>query len=200
MHALRAHAAPPPERGSVLAFFSCVYAQACCSLEPAAGKTERGRARRERPVLLAQWPLIGYGPTQTSVVQRARVVSARAAPTRERARGGAFACAHTRTSAACWRPQLARRSTAVHRGIGPSRWRGGLLSIMSQLQPARCSARAPQARVLCLLPRESACWRVRVCAHANAGCSLEAAAGTSEHGRASRERAVLMAQWASITL
>ena len=70
---------------------------------------------------------------------------------------------------------------------------------MYRLQPARPGARTAQARVLRLLPRESARWRVRVCAHANAGCSLlEATAGTSEHGRAPRERAVSLAQWASI--
>ena len=34
--------------------------------------------------------------------------------------------------------------------------------------------------------------------HANTGCSLEAAAGTSDHGRAPRESAVSMAQWASM--
>ena len=66
---------------------------------------------------------------------------------------------------------------------------------MDRLQPARRGARTAQVRVLRLLPRESARWRVRVCTHANAGCSLlEAAAGTSEHGRAPKERAVSLAQ------
>ena len=45
------------------------------------------------------------------------------ASSRERARGGAFACAHTRTPAARRRPQLARRSTTVHRGKGSPRCR-----------------------------------------------------------------------------
>ena len=36
---------------------------------------------------------------------------------------------------------------------------------MYRLQPARPGARTAQARVLRLLPRESARWRVRVCAH-----------------------------------
>ena len=54
--------------------------------------------------------------------------------------------------------------------------------------------RMPLARVLCLLPRERARWRIRVRAHANTDCLLEAAAGTSEHGRAPRERAVSLAQ------
>ena len=116
------------------------------------------------------------------------------ASSRERERGGAFACAHTRTPAARWKLQLARQGAAVHRGRGPSHWRSGRVWSMGRLQPARRSARTPQARVLRLFPRESARRRVRVFAHANAGCSLEAAAGTSGHGRSPRERAVSMAQ------
>ena len=42
--------------------------------------------------------------------------------------------------------------------------------------------------------REHTQWRVRVYAHANATCSLEAVDGTSEQGRAPRERAVSLAQ------
>ena len=66
---------------------------------------------------------------------------------------------------------------------------------MDRLQPARSGARTSRARVVHLLPRESVQWRDRVCAHANSVCSLQAAAGMSEHGRASRERAVPLAQW-----
>ena len=47
---------------------------------------------------------------------------------------------------------------------------------------------ARSARAASQLPRESTGWRVQAAgAHANAGCSLEVAAGTSEHGRAPRE-------------
>ena len=46
--------------------------------------------------------------------------------------------------------------------------------------------------------RERIRWRVCMCAHSNAGCSLEAAACTWEHGRASREWAIALAQWISI--
>ena len=45
------------------------------------------------------------------------------------------------------------------------------------------------------LSRESTRWRVRVCARANAGCSLQAAAGTLEHGDGPREGGVSLAQW-----
>ena len=111
-----------------------------------------------------------------------------------KAGGGAFACAHTQTLAACWRPRLLRQSTAADRGRGPSRWRSRLSSDVGRLQPARRSAHAPQARVLRHLSRESLRWCVRVCAHANAGCLSEAAAGASEHSRAPSERAVSLAQ------
>ena len=57
-------------------------------------------------------------------------------------------------------------------------------------------ARTSQARVLRLLLRESVRWRDRVCAHANSVCSLETAAGMSEHGHAPMERNVKLAQWA----
>ena len=117
---------------------------------------------------------------------------------RQSARGGVI-FAHMRKKATCWKLRLAHRSAAVHRGRGPSRWHSGLPQSMDRLQPARHGGRTAQVRVLRLLPRESARWRVRVCAHANAGCSLlEAAAGTSEHGRAPRERAVSLARWAFI--
>ena len=46
--------------------------------------------------------------------------------------------------------------------------------------------------------REHADWRVRVCAHANDGCALEAVDGTSEQDRAPRKRAVSLAQCASM--
>ena len=61
----------------------------------------------------------------------------------------------------------------------------------------RRGARAPQARLRRLLPTESARWRIHKRAHANAGCLLEAVAGTSECGLAPRERAVSLVLWAS---
>ena len=112
----------------------------------------------------------------------------------ERACVGAFACAHTQTSAACRRPRLARRSTAAHRVRGPSRRRSEVAKGMNRLQPAWPSAHAPQPRVMCHLTLESTRWRVCVCAHANAGCLFDAVATTSEHGRGPRERAVSLAQ------
>ena len=83
----------------------------------------------------------------------------------------------------------------MQRGRGPTRWRSGLPYGIARLQLAQRGAHAPQARVLGLRPAEGVRWRVHVCAHSNAGCSLEAAADPSEHGRAPRERAVSLAQW-----
>ena len=55
------------------------------------------------------------------------------------------------------RPGLARGTTALHRTREPCRKRGGLLELKGQLQLARRGARARQARLLRLLPKESAC-------------------------------------------
>ena len=129
---------------------------------------------------------------------RTRRKRACCASSREKARGGAFACAHTRTPAGRRRPRLERRNAAVYREIGTFEWHSSLSLDIGRLQLAQSGAHMPQARVLRLLPRESSRRRVRVCAHANAGCLLEAAAGTSEQGRAPRERAISMAQWASM--
>ena len=160
----------------------------------------RGWQNRARPCTEGEGRLtgaVGFHRTWANCNQRdaarARRKRACCASSRERAHSCAFACAHTRMPAARCRPRLACRSTAVHRGIGPPPWHIGLLKNTGQLQPARRSARASQARVLRLLPRESARWRVCVCAHTNAGCSSEAAAGTSEHSRAPRDRAFSVA-------
>ena len=123
------------------------------------------------------------------MAQRARRNHVRCVTSRERACGGAFACAHTRTLAACRRPRLLRQSTAADRGRGPSRWRSGVSLDVNRLQPARRSAHATQACVLRHLSLENLRWRVRVCTHANAGCcrrprlARRSTAGTEGEGR-----------------
>ena len=165
-----------------------------CLFEAATATPEHGRGPRERAVLLAQQVSIQRGPTPASAAQRARAAHAFCVTSLSRACGSAFACAHTLTPAVCRRPRLARRSTGVHRGREPSRWRSGSLKGMDWRQPARRSAHAPHARMLRHLSKKSTRWRIRVCAHANAGCSFEAATVTSEHGRGPSERAVSLAQ------
>ena len=173
-------------------------AQAGCSLKAATGSSEHGRAMSERAVSLAQWAVVGHGPTPTSAARRAHAVSVRAAPPpeREQAQWRIRVCAHAQTDCSF----EAAAGTSEH-GIAPReafRWCSGHPKGMDRLQPAQSGARVPQAHVLRLLLRESSRWRHRVFAHANTGYSSEAAADTSEHGRAPRERAVLVAQWASM--
>ena len=73
-----------------------------------------------------QWPSVAHGPTTTIAARRARVTSARAAlhPERQPAewlRARAFVM---RKLAACWRPQLTRRRTVLHRmgGLSLVQW------------------------------------------------------------------------------
>ena len=54
-------------------------------------------------------------------------------PSRDRARAVALFFAHMRKKATCWKPRLAHRSAAVHRGRGPSRWHSGLPQSMNRL-------------------------------------------------------------------
>ena len=62
------------------------------SLEAAAGMSGHVRSPRERAIPLAQWVLIGHGPTLTSATGRARAASTRSVlpPDRERARAVAL--------------------------------------------------------------------------------------------------------------
>ena len=154
---------------------------------------------REKAVSLAQWASAGNGPTPIRAARHAHGASARASPPHEREHlGGALACAHRRTPPARVRLRLAHQSAFVRRGRRPSLLRSALPWGTDQLQSVRRGTRTPQARVLRLLPRESTRWRARGCAQANAGCLLESAAGTSERGRAPREKAVPLAQCTSI--
>ena len=73
---------------------------------------------------------------------------------RERARFAQFDLRMYASKLLVLRPQLARQSTAVHRGRRPSRWRSGISQGTERLQPARHRARTSEARVLCFLLRE----------------------------------------------
>ena len=160
--------------------------------------SEHGITPRGRDLSLVQLSSEGHGSATSSAARRMHDASAHAAPPPEReiAQWRFRVCAHAQ--AGCSLDSVAGTSEY---GISPReafRWCSGHPNGMDRLQPARCGARAPQAHVLRFLLRESARWRVREFAHANTGYSLEAAAGTLEHGRASREGGVLMAQWAFV--
>ena len=87
---------------------------------------------------------------------------------------GTRACARAmRMPAARWKPQLARRTTVLHRERDTFRRRSTLPYCVNRSQPAQHGARARQACVCCHLPRDSkrsgarasvtrkpaACWR-----------------------------------------
>ena len=126
-HAASARGAPPPERERAVARSRVRTGE---RRVPVGG---HGWHVGARPCSEGEGRLggaVGFHRVWTDINQRgaARALRKRAwcASSRERACVGAFACAHTRTPAARWRPRLARRSTAVHRGRGSTRWRSGL--------------------------------------------------------------------------
>ena len=73
---------------------------------------------------------------------------------KDRQRSGALAFA-TRKLAVDMRPQLACRTTVSHRRREVSRRYSAIMQCMDQSRPAQHGAHARQARVLCLLPRDS---------------------------------------------
>ena len=164
------------------------------------GTSEHGLASKERGLSLVQRPSLGHDLSKTSAARRAQAASARAGPPpeRESERSGAIACAHTRKRAV-WETAA---GSSQH-GLAP---KGGGLSLVQWPfighEPTTTSAarraRSASARAAPPLHRERARWRDRVCAHAQAGCSSEAAAGTSEHGLAPKERALSLVQCPSL--
>ena len=200
-HAASARFAPPPERESARGGASShVHAQESCFLEAAAGTSVHGLAPRERALSLAQWASIEHEPTPTSAARHAHAASARGAPPPERdsVRGGAFFCAHAQESCL-----LETATDTSERGLAPRERAVSLAqwaSIEHESTPTSAARRARTASARGAPPpeRERARWRVCVCAHANTGCWSEAAAGTSQHGRAPRERAVSLAQRSGI--
>ena len=152
------------------------------------------------------WPCNMHGATTTSAAWRARVASARAAPPphRQRAQWRARVSA-TRKTAVPWRPQLARRTTALHR------WRvelvGAVACYIARSDHNQCGmarsdhhqcgmARARRKQACCASFRKTASAVARSRArHATAGCASEAAAGTSQHGLAPMNSGLSPVHW-----
>ena len=163
-------------------------AQVGCALEAAAGTSHHGRVLRERGLSPVQCFCIGYGSITTSAALRARAASPRAAPTPERhaAQRCSRVC-HAKVGYALEVP-----AGTSHHGRAPKE-RG--------LSPGQCSCiwhrptTASVARRACAASSRAAQpperhppqRHVRTC-DAKVGCTLEAAAGTSHHGRVLRER------------
>ena len=177
--------------------YSCARAQERGLLEAPAGTSERGRASRERAISQAQWAFVGRGPTPTSTVRRTHAASARAAPPPEREHVVARLRVRTRER------RLLVGGRGWYVGARPcSEGEGRLAGAVSFLGAwtdfnQRGAARAHVKRACCASSgeREHA-MRIRLCAHVNVGCSLEAAAGTSERDGVPRKTDVSLAQWA----
>ena len=163
--------------------------------ETKAGACHLGLAQNKTGFSLLQCPSIGHEPTTTSAARRARAANALATPPpeRERAQWRNRVCAHTQagclleTAAGTWEHDLVPKREA-------SRWCSGLPKDMGRLQPARRGARAASARDA---PPPERCKRsgAIACAHTRKWAVLEAAAGTSEHGVAPKERGHSLVQW-----
>ena len=166
-----------------------------CLLDAAAGTSEHGHAPTERAVSQAQWASMAYGLTATSAAWSARAKCARGAPPPERELTMPRSHLHTRNAgfsleAATGTSEHGHAST--ERAVSLAQW----ASIGYEPTPTSAVRSACAASARGAFPPE----RERAVAHSrvrkrNAGCSLEAAAETSEHGRALREIDVSLAQW-----
>ena len=163
---------PPPERQPAQWRLRACHANAGCVLEVTARTSHHGLAPKERGLPPVQYPLKVRKPTTASAARRARAASSRVfATSRETASAVALARA-TRKPAACWRPQLARRTTVLHRKReafrrcsaflvrkpitdqrGTARARGKLACFATSRETASAVALARATRM------PAACWR-----------------------------------------
>ena len=165
----------------------CVASGGLLALEAAAGTSHHGaRRRREasRRVCALLWARSDHNQRGTA---RARSKLACCASSRETASAGARAARGTRrwlgVGGRSW--HVAPRPRAE--GERPLAGAAPFYERTDRPQPARHGARAQQARVLRLLPRDSERRRASRVPREPAGL-CEAAAGTSHHGRAPKER------------
>ena len=152
----------------------------------------RARAEGERP-LAGAVPFDRHGPTTTSAARRARAASSSAAPPPERQRAQARLRCATRGAGLA----LEAAAGTSHHGRAPKE-RG--LSPVQCLYVAmtdhnqRGTARARSKLECCASSPETASAGAPALVTRGAGLALEAAAGTSHHGRAPKERGLSPAQ------
>ena len=150
----RPYCASSPERHRALAHKRDYTRKPAHEVNAAAGTWEHGLPPNKGSLSLGQCPSIGHGATPASAVRaRARGKRTCCASSPETA----SAVAHKRAARASGvrrRSRLARGSTALHRTRAASRSCSARSSGMERPQPARRGARARQASVVCLLPRE----------------------------------------------
>ena len=180
-------AAVPPERQAAQWCARMCHANAGCRLEVAAGASHHGLATKERGVPPVHCPFAVPESNATSAARRARAARSCAAPPPERQPAQRRARAF-HAKAGC--VSEARAGTSYH-GLAPME--AGISPVQrpfSSHGPTAISAvrraRASSSRAAPPLERQPAQRRVRTC-HVKAGCGLEAAAGTSHHGLATKE-------------
>ena len=163
--------------------------------ETKAGACHLGLAQNKTGFSLLQCPSIGHEPTTTSAARRARAANALATPPpeRERAQWRNRVCAHAgRLPVGDRGWYVGTRPCTEERGLSlvqwPSKGHG------STTTSATRRARAASARDA---PPPERCKRsgAIACAHTRKWAVLEAAAGTSEHGVAPKERGHSLVQW-----
>ena len=200
-HVARTCDAPPPEtdrahwRDRV-----CAHAQAGWSLQAAAGMSEHGLAPKEKSFSLMQCPFKEHEPTTTSAERRARSACARGAPPPEREieQWRNRVRAHAQAG---WSFEAAA-GTSEH-GLEPN-GRGSSLvqcSLIERGMTTTSAARgawAASARAAPPPKKEIEQWRDRVCAHAQAGWSLEAAAPQLARRSTALHRRIEAVRWCSV--
>ena len=155
---------PPPGKQPAQWRLRVGHARAGCAFEVIARTSHHGLAPKERGLPSVQGPSMSRRTIAASAPRRARARQARmfCDLPRDSQRSGGRSRA-TRTPAARWRVQLARRTTVLHRRREASRrcsalpWRVGRANQRSTL------ARAASSRVSPPPERQPAQWRLRAC-------------------------------------
>ena len=146
---------PPPERQPAQRRLRACHANAGCVLEAIACTSHHRLPRKERGLPPVCCPSITRRQIALNATQRARTQHALVfchLPINSQ-RSGARASV-TRKPAACWRSQLARRTTVLRRKREAFCQYGTLRQCADRSQPAQHSARTQQACVFCHLPRD----------------------------------------------
>ena len=187
-HATSARAAPPPQREPAQWRASALHAQATSRSE-GQGWHVGARPCTEEGRLLAR--AVPFHGAWSDYRQRGatRVCNKRGccASFPEIASSVARKCATRASHPPKCKPELTRKSTASHRRRAASRSCSALPWCTEQLLPARRGVHAQQARLLCLLPKESQRSGAQARCTRNVSHEVRARAGTWEHGLAPKK-------------
>ena len=178
----------PPERQPAQWRSFASHANAGCALEGTARTSHHGLAPKERGLPPVQCHSVARGPIVASAARRARAASSGVLPPPEK-QPAQWRLRVGHAKAGCALEVIACKS---HHGCAPQERGLPLAQCPAILRrtiatSAAQRARASSSRVLPPPESQPAQWRLRTC-HANSGSPLEAAAGTSYHGLAPKER------------